>query len=226
MGYTRLKDGRLTEKSLPAVIINGLGDRGTGSATIGTNPYSGCNMLKQDVFIFGDDFVFIADNNHITIGTSNEIYRADNLYMANARGTYTYNNLDDFYADKASKYQYGYFANGKQNPPMTTGQFAVYVQDEVYLSGDGKLTAGLRLDIPVMFDKPGANREFNESNFAKIANTKTGDIPRTQVLISPRIGYEEALPRVLSYMPAPVFTLVARHLFGSRTATRTTACAQ
>ena len=207
MGYTRLKDGRLTEKSLPAVIINGLGDRGTGSATIGTNPYSGRNMLKQDVFIFGDDFVFIADNNHITIGTSNEIYRADNLYMANARGTYTYNNLDDFYADKASKYQYGYFANGKQNPPMTTGQFAVYVQDEVYLSGDGKLTAGLRLDIPVMFDKPGANREFNDSDFAKIANTATGDIPRTQILISPRIGYEGSIAEGLKlHASAGIYT--------------------
>ena len=193
LGYTRLEDGRLTDESLPAVIINGLGERGTGSATIGTNPYSGCNMLKQDVFIFGDDFLFIADNNHITIGTSNEIYRADNLYMANARGTYTYNNLDDFLADNASKYQYGYFANGKQNPPMTTGQFAVYAQDEVYLSGDGKFTAGLRIDIPVMFDTPGVNEEFNASDFAKRANTATGNIPRTQVLISPRIGYEGSI---------------------------------
>lgn len=193
LGYTRLKDGRTTDESLPAVIINGLGERGTGSATIGTNPYSGCNMLKQDVFIFGDDFVFIADNNHITIGTSNEIYRADNLYMANARGTYTYNNLDDFLADNASKYQYGYFADGKQNPPMTTGQFAVYAQDEVYLAGDGKFTAGLRIDIPVMFDTPGINEEFNASDFAKKANTATGNIPRTQVLISPRIGYEGSI---------------------------------
>ena len=193
LGYTRLKDGRTTDESLPAVIINGLGERGTGSATIGTNPYSGRNMLKQDVFIFGDDFVFIADNNHITIGTSNEIYRADNLYMANARGTYTYNNLDDFLADNASKYQYGYFADGKQNPPMTTGQFAVYAQDEVYLAGDGKFTAGLRIDIPVMFDTPGINEEFNASDFAKKANTATGNIPRTQVLISPRIGYEGSI---------------------------------
>ena len=190
VGYTRLKDGRLTDKSLPAVIIY---TEGGGTATIGTNPYSGRNMLIQDVFIFGDDFVFTADNNHITIGTSNEIYRADNLYMANARGTYTYNNLDDFLADNASKYQYGYFANGKQNPPMTTGQFAIYAQDEIYLAGDGKLTAGLRVDIPVMFDTPGINNEFNASTFATKYGTKTGDIPRSQVLISPRIGYEGSI---------------------------------
>ena len=48
IGYTRLEDGRLTDESLPAVIINGLGERQNGSATIGTNPYSGRNMLKQD----------------------------------------------------------------------------------------------------------------------------------------------------------------------------------
>jgi hypothetical protein len=74
IGYTRLKDGRTTPESLPAVIINSLGERGNGSATIGTSPYSGSNMLKQDVFIFRDDLTFTVGREHdITIGTSNEI---------------------------------------------------------------------------------------------------------------------------------------------------------
>lgn len=189
IGYTRLKDGRLTPESLPAVIINGLGERQNGSATIGTNPYSGRNMLKQDVFIFGDDLTFTRGNHSITVGTANEIYRADNLYLANARGTYTYASLDDFLADNATQYTYGYFASGKKNPPMTTGQFAIYAQDKVdFERAQGlTLTYGLRLDIPVMFDTPVANEGFNSSDFAKFG-TMTGDIPRTQVLLSPRIG--------------------------------------
>ncbi|MBQ3249032.1 MAG: TonB-dependent receptor [Alistipes sp.] len=189
VGYTRLQDGRTTEESLPAVIINGLGERGTGSATIGTNPYSGRNMLYQDVFIIGDDVTFSRGKHDITVGTTNEIYRADNLYMANARGTYTYASMDDFLADRATQYAYGYFATGKKNPPMTTGQFAIYAQDEVALSRELRLTYGLRLDIPVMFDTPGRNEEFNSSYFAKFG-TMTGDIPRAQILLSPRIGVE------------------------------------
>lgn len=189
IGYTRLQDGRTTAKSLPAVIINGLGERGTGSATIGTNPYSGRNMLYQDVFIFGDDVTFSRGKHDITIGTSNEIYRADNLYMANARGTYTYASMDDFLADRATQYAYGYFATGKQNPPMTTGQFAIYAQDEVALSRALRLSYGLRADIPVMFDIPVANEAFNSGYFAKFG-TMTGDIPRAQVLLSPRVGVE------------------------------------
>lgn len=187
IGYTRLKDGRTTPESLPAVVINGLGERGNGSTTIGTNPYSGCNVLKQDVFIFADDVTLNKGKHTITFGTSNEIYRANNLYMANARGTYTYASLDDFMADNATQYAYGYFANGKQNPPMTTGQFALYAQDEVSLNRHLTLTYGLRADIPVMFDTPVTNEAFNQSYFAKFG-TMTGDIPRAQILLSPRVG--------------------------------------
>ena len=194
IGYTRLKDGRTTPESLPAVIIYGLGDKGNGSATIGTNPYSGSNMLIQDVFIFGDDLTFTLGGEHdITIGTSNEIYRADNLYMANARGTYTYNNMEDFLADNASKYQYGYFANGKKNPPMTTGQFSLYIQDHTHWFEVGEFTFGLRADIPVMFDTPGVNDKFNASSFVAKHGTKTGDIPRVQLLLSPRVEFKRQL---------------------------------
>ena len=189
VGYTYLQDGRTTPESLPAVIINGLGERSNGSATIGTNPYSGRNMLKQSVFILSDDITLWRGRHQITIGTSNEIYRADNLYLANARGTYTYSSMADFMADNASQYTYGYFADGKRNPPMTTGQFAVYAQDEVSLRG-GVLTYGVRVDMPVMFDKPGVNETFNSSNYAEENNVRTGDIPRTQILISPRVGFQ------------------------------------
>lgn len=189
VGYTRLTDGRTTPESLPAVIINGLGERENGTATIGTNPYSGRNILKQDVFIVSDYLTLIKGKHTITFGTSNEIYRADNLYLANARGTYTYASLDDFLADRATQYAYGYFADGRQNPPMTTGQFALYAQDEIALNSKLHLTYGLRADIPVMFDRPVANEKFNSSYFAKFG-TATGDIPRVQILLSPRVGIE------------------------------------
>ena len=148
-------------------------------------------MLDQDVIIFGDDLNISRGKHDITIGTMNEIYRADNLYLANARGTYTYDSLDDFLEDNASKYQYGYFANGKRNPAMTTGQFALYAQDRVSFSGVGVLTYGLRADIPVMFDTPQINEAFNDSDFGKYG--KTGEIPRTQLLLSPRVGWEQDL---------------------------------
>ena len=150
-------------------------------------------MLNQDVFIIGDDLNIVRGEHNITIGTANEIYRADNLYLANARGTYTYSSLEDFRLDNASKYQYNYFADGKRNPPVTTGQFAIYAQDEVALSGIGKLTYGVRADIPVMFDTPVVNEAFNRSDFATKYGTKTGDIPRVQILISPRIGFESRI---------------------------------
>ena len=207
LGYTRLEDGRLTAESLPAVIINGLGERGNGTATIGTSPYSGCNMLKQDVYIFGDDITMNLGKHMLTFGTSNEVYRADNLYLANARGTYTYSSLEDFLNDNATQYAYGYFASGEKNPPMTMGQFAIYAQDEYKASSSLTLTYGLRADIPVMFDTPVANESFNSGYFAK-HGTMTGDIPRAQVLISPRVGIEWISPnnRWNAYGSAGIYT--------------------
>ena len=146
-------------------------------------------MLKQDVFIFGDDVTLNLGKHMLTFGTSNEVYRADNLYLANARGTYTYSSLEDFLSDNATQYAYGYFASGEKNPPMTMGQFALYAQDEYKVNSNLTLTYGLRADIPVMFDTPVANEAFNSGYFAK-HGTMTGDIPRTQALISPRVGIE------------------------------------
>ena len=202
IGFTHLNDGRTSPDmpaNLPAVIIKGLGENGNGSATIGTDRYAGNQMLTQDIFIFGDDLTLNLGKHSITIGTSNEIYRADNLYLANARGTYTYNSLDAFLNDQASEYQYGYFANGKPNPAMTTGQFAVYAQDEVVLGGIGVLSYGLRADIPVMFDTPLANETFNASQYAVASNTMTGEIPRVQLLLSPRVGFESQIARGLKF---------------------------
>lgn len=205
VGYTRLKDGRTTPESLPAVIINGLGALGNGTATIGTSPYSGCNMLNQDIYILSDNVSFSRGKHDITVGTSNEIYRADNLYLANARGTYTYASLEDFMNDNATQYAYGYFASGKRNPPVTTGQFAVYAQDEIDFNRHLKLSYGLRLDIPVMFDTPIVNEAFNHSDFAKMG-TKTGDIPRAQVLLSPRVGIEWHNSNIRAYANAGIYT--------------------
>ena len=202
VGFTHLNDGRTSPDmpaNLPAVIIKGLGENGNGSATIGTDRYAGNQMLTQDIFIFGDDLTLNLGKHSITIGTSNEIYRANNLYLANARGTYTYNSLDAFLNDQASEYQYGYFANGKPNPAMTTGQFALYAQDEVVLGGIGVLSYGLRADIPVMFDTPLANEDFNASQYATASNTMTGEIPRVQLLLSPRVGFESQIARGLKF---------------------------
>ena len=207
IGYTRLKDGRLTDESLPAVIINGLGERENGSATIGTNPYSGSNMLKQDIFIVNDDVNITLGNHTLTFGTANEIYRADNLYMANARGTYTYSSLDDFLADNATQYTYGYFLDGKKNPPMTMGQFALYAQDKILAAGGNlEFTYGLRLDIPVMFDTPRVNETFNASDIATKNESYTGDIPRAQLLFSPRVGVMWHNSFVRLYANAGIYT--------------------
>ena len=56
-----------------------------------------------------------------------------------------------------------------------------------------------------MFDKPVANDGFNESYFAKFG-TMTGDIPRAQILLSPRVGVEWSTSYVTLRGSAGIYT--------------------
>lgn len=193
-GYTYLRDGRETDRQLPAVIINGTGAAGNGTTVIGTNQYAGRNMLTQHILILTDNASLHRGDHTITVGTHNEFYSADNLYLSNAMGTYTYASIDDFLADDgttgghASQYVYEYFTDRSgASARLNSAQFSLYAQDE-WRRGGLTLTYGLRLDMPVFFDSPHRNEAFNTGRFAQKYGVRVGDVPRTQLLFSPRVG--------------------------------------
>lgn len=194
-GYTYLRDGRETERLLPTVIITGTGDASNGTTVVGTNQYAGQNMLKQNIFILSDDASIYLGQHTLTVGTHNEFYTADNLYLANAAGTYTYSSIDDFLSEgdgtggHATQYAYNYFVDRSGSAAkLSSAQLSLYVQDNWH-RGEFSLTYGLRLDMPLLFSSPRSNEEFNSSRFAQKYGVRTGDVPRAQVLFSPRVGF-------------------------------------
>lgn len=194
-GYTYLRDGRETDRLLPAVIITGTGDSSNGTTVVGTNQYAGQNMLKQNIFILSDNASIYLGDHTLTIGTHNEFYTADNLYLSNAAGTYTYSSIGDFLAEgdglggHASQYAYNYFVDRSGSAAkLSSAQLSLYVQDD-WRSGDLSLTYGVRVDVPLLFSSPRTNEAFNSSSFAEKYGVCTGDVPRAQVLFSPRVGF-------------------------------------
>ena len=199
MGWTRVRDNRdPLGQAMPYVKIEQLS--GNTSLEFGTERFSMANALNQDIFTLTDNLTKMEGNHAITVGTYNEFFKMSNLYLANNYGSYTYSSLDDFLSvgtanEVAPKY-YDYSVarteitgTDRWAPEFGAAQLGFYVQDEWNVTNLLRLTYGVRMDIPLFFDKPLANEAFNNSDIAKQYKVATNQLPSTKVLWSPRVGF-------------------------------------
>ncbi|MBQ5461309.1 MAG: TonB-dependent receptor, partial [Bacteroidaceae bacterium] len=168
---------------------------GTNTINIGTEYSSGVNTLKQDIFTLEDNLSWYLGNHSITFGTHNEFYNMRNVFVQYANGEYAYNaGLTSFFNDTPSTYYYRYSdasitGTTRWLTPFKAGQFGVYVQDKWEPTTAFQLTFGVRADLPVYFNSPSTNSEFNASSYAKIYGDEIGKTPKSNVMISPRVGF-------------------------------------
>ncbi len=193
VGYTSAADARQSEETLPFVTVKNMGTNNNTSVNIGTNPYTMADGRTQ-LFSLTDNLSFYRNNHTFTIGTHNEFFVIDNRFIANATGSYIYNSMEDFLIDRASTYSYTYSdasitGTATWKPTFTAGQFGLYAQDRWQVTPRLTLTYGIRADIPAIFYKPSENETFNSSHFAQDSGSRTGDVPKSAVLWSPRVGF-------------------------------------
>lgn len=187
--YTATRDRRETPgEAFPYVKIKD----GTLSYALGTENSSGANRLSQDIITITDNFNIYAGKHVFTVGTNNEIYNTNNVFVQNIYGNYAYNSLADFY-NNAKPNSYSYFSPVQKGSDgaakIQAAQFSLYAQDVFRVNNNLKLTYGVRADVPVFFNKPGVNDAFNNSAIAKQYDVATDKVPSTKVLVSPRVGF-------------------------------------
>ena len=208
-GWTYVRDYRdPIGQPLPNITINNLINNGDptkkSSLELGTERNSAANALDQDIFTLEDNLIWNKGNHTITLGTHNEFFHMKNLYITNIYGSYVYNSLDDFLTVGTANevlpnsYEYSY-SNEKITgtdlwaPVFGAAQLGFYAQDEWKVTNRFSMTYGLRLDIPLLFDKPRANEVFNSSTVATSMGLATDQMPTTKVLWSPRVGFRWSL---------------------------------
>ncbi|MGD0340368.1 MAG: carboxypeptidase regulatory-like domain-containing protein [Bacteroidales bacterium] len=198
LGYTNVLDDRNPiGASFPTVLVNLTGGR---SITLGSEYSSVANKLVQDIYSLTNDLSIFKGKHTITLGTHNELYHFYNLFVQNIFGSYAYNSLANFETVGTAGevaptyYAVSYSFDPTDNPFQTNGaakwsamQLGIYGQDEYQIQKNLQVTAGLRLDLPVFFETPDANPQFNTSYY--FSNVATGVMPKTRIMWAPRVGF-------------------------------------
>jgi len=198
VGYTRVRDDRDPLGSpFPTVLVN-LGNSKT--ITLGSEYSSVANELRQDNISFTDDFNFYLGKHTITVGTHNELYKFYNIFVQNIYGNYAYKSLANFESIGTlneiapSYYAKSYSYDKTDDPSQNKGaadfsamQLGLFGQDEFRVTKNILFTAGVRLDLPLFPDAPLNNAKFDSTYASR--GFSTGTMPKTRVMISPRLGF-------------------------------------
>jgi hypothetical protein len=161
------------------------------------------NQLDQDIIEITDNLTKQFGKHTITLGTHNEGFKFRNLFLNNAAGYYTFTSINNFRRGNATTVSQSYPTADGGEAKFKAAQLGFYAQDEFTPVENLRLTLGMRIDIPVFFDKPGQNTAFNSTatgtttgnNPTTFTNPgfgseyQTSNTPNGQILYSPRLGF-------------------------------------
>lgn len=223
LGYSAFRDSRdPLSAPFPSILIQ---RDGINYIVAGHEPFSINNNLDQDVYQVSNNLNIFLSKHTLTIGASLERFEFDNSFnlgaydgafgpflpgaqspaafvdsiqagaldaaVAAAQATFAANNAPGN----------GYAGTGWALAETNVGQFAFYIQDEIDVTDQFKLTVGVRMDMPLYFDTEEKIKENLDRNccydptityFDTEGNEVLFDhteLPDNSPLISPRVGF-------------------------------------
>ncbi|AMJ64749.1 TonB-dependent receptor [Hymenobacter sp. PAMC 26628] len=182
--------------------------------SFGYEPFTAFNLLNSDVYQLGDNFTAYLGKHNVTVGTYNEYYKFRNGFAPNYYGNYSFNSLEDFYNSAGFSYnrttatatplaagvtrqgpqrynlQYSALPGGQfPYADIQAAQFGLYLQDEWSPRSNLRVTYGIRADLPFVTSDLQQNTNAAALTFRDGVKINTGNLPKKQVLFSPRVGF-------------------------------------
>ncbi len=191
ISYLMIRDKRdPNAKEFPQVTVSLRDTSGKflGAVRFGGERFSQANALDQDVLEFTDNLTYFLGAHTLTFGTHNELLSFSNLFIQDYWGRWDFYSLDDYRNGIASRFSLSYSKlsdNPKPRAEWSMLQAGVYAQDEWQVNPKFRITAGLRVDVPIFLDKPLNNPDFHEA----FPQYRTDEVPSGNLLFSPRFGF-------------------------------------
>ena len=171
------------------------GDLGAASEPymdFGTELFTYRNTVQNTVLTVKDDLTWYAGDHKFTGGASFDHQMALNTYMRNGTGMYRFSSLSDFLSGAAPSemaFDWGFDGDEYPSAKVRFAQAAIYGQDEWAVHDRFKLTAGLRLDTIIFNDDDVMTNQATLALDYGGRHVDTGLWPKTNIQVSPRIGY-------------------------------------
>ncbi len=191
--YTNQNDPRSSDsKEFPLVDIM---KDGTPFTTFGYEPFTFGNLRDVSSISIVDFASWTTGRHTITAGVQLDIQNTKNGFQRFGTGVYRFNSWDDFKngelpTDYALTYSLlpGY---AQAFPKVGFVQYSAYGQDEFIVNDKLRITGGLRFDLPTFPDVPEIQTHpmVAALTFANGRKIDTGVMPKTRVMVSPRIGF-------------------------------------
>lgn len=207
VAYTKYNQPRSSDSDVfPFIdIMNGDATKGDVKMSAGYELFSYGNNVDNNTLIVTDNMTYLMDKHTFTFGLSYEHQYFANSYLRQGSGYYRFKSLDAFesfsngegvglpYNDNyhPTNFAYTYPINGFENPvsELSFGQFSTYLQDEYNPIQNLKITAGVRVDLPMYFDGAIGNPAVESLSFRDGETVDLGSWPDAKVLWSPRVGF-------------------------------------
>jgi hypothetical protein len=207
VAYTKYGQPRSSDSDVfPFIdIMNGDPAKGDVKMSAGYELFSYKNKVDNNTLILTDNLTFLLNKHTITGGLSYEHQYFANSYLRQGSSYYRFKDLTSFenfanglgdgkaYSDTYDpiNFAYTYPINGLTNPvaELSFGQFSAYTQDEWSPSDKLKVTAGVRIDLPMYLDGAMDNPNVAKYKFRNGETVDLGTWPETKVLWSPRLGF-------------------------------------
>lgn len=182
-------------------ILQNIGTTQTVYTTFGYEPFTFGNLRDVNTTTLNYDGNYVLGAHNLTGGFQYETSTTKNGFQRFGTGYYVFNSWNDFITNqKPINYALTYplTADGSQAfPSFKFSQFSLYLQDDWTVTNKFKLMGGIRLELP---SYPGVEEIKTHPmvanlNYAPLPSggdsTKinTGALPKTQVMISPRFGF-------------------------------------
>lgn len=171
---------------------------------LGSEQFSTANILDQDIVTVTNNFKLYKNAHTITIGTHNEFSSFRNLFIRQNYGVYEFSSIDAFLSGaNADEFFRSYSLvddvtgdDSEAAASFNALQLGLYIQDEWNASDKLTVTAGVRLDVPILLDDPSIHPSFNTTTLPVIADAYNlegaigGAMPEGQLMVSPRAGFQ------------------------------------